>query len=258
MTYGDLAEFNVLDTRQYRADQAQGDGLDPPNKRNRDPRRTLTGERQQRWLFDGLKALNATWDILAQQVVFAQMDFDPRPDSKLYMDQWDGYEGQRDRMVGIIEALNRLRVRNPIVLTGDFHLNFANDVKNDFDAESSKTVGTEYVGTSITSDGEGSGATTFDFPDNPHIKSANDTRGYVRCTLTPDLWQAEYPAVSVKAPASPAATVATFFTEAGNPGAQLAGPVQTETTPELLPDTLRQRIEAQQRALVAPDQKPAS
>jgi phosphodiesterase/alkaline phosphatase D-like protein len=31
LTYGNLAEFNVLDTRQYRDDQAAGGGRDPPN-----------------------------------------------------------------------------------------------------------------------------------------------------------------------------------------------------------------------------------
>ena len=37
ITYGNLAEFSVLDTRQYRDDQAAGGGVDPliPNKRTR-------------------------------------------------------------------------------------------------------------------------------------------------------------------------------------------------------------------------------
>ena len=48
LAYGDLAEFSVLDTRQYRDDQAAGDGTDPPNAEQQDPGRTLTGEEQER------------------------------------------------------------------------------------------------------------------------------------------------------------------------------------------------------------------
>lgn len=157
------------------------------------------------------------------------------------MDQWDGYEGQRDRLIKFLDERN---VSNPMVLTGDIHLNFANDIKRNFDDENSPTVGTEYVGTSVTSDGEGSGATSPTFPDNPHIKFVNDTRGYVRCTLDPEQWQTEYRAVSVKAPASPATTIATFVTQDGQPGAQPTANIP-ETNPGQLPDIIRDRIETQ-------------
>ena len=224
--YGDLANFSVLDTRQYRTQQANGDGLAGPNKRTRNPRRTMTGDAQQRWLFDGLEQSGSTWNVLAQQVFFAQLDFNAAPEMELYnMDAWDGYEAQRDRIVRFLDERN---VSNPVVLTGDIHLNWANDIKRDFDNPDSKTVGTEYVGTSITSNGNGSGSASFAFPDNPHIKFVNDDRGYMLVTLTPDLWTTDFRVVkTVNNPApQPAVTLATFVTEAGNPGAQ-----NTTTTP---------------------------
>ncbi len=246
-TYGDLARFYVMDTRQYRDDQANGDGLDPPDKQTRNPRRTITGDAQERWLKDGLVASGATWDVLAQQVFFSKLDLRPGPGKLYNMDQWDGYEGQRDRLVEFFAQRN---VRNPVVLTGDIHTNWANDIKRNFDEPDSRTVGTEYVGTSITSQGNGSGATSTEFPDNPHIKFFNEDRGYLRCTLTPQEWTTEYRVVKVvnQPVFQPAVTLATFVTEAGNPGAQLDGEVAA-TTQAAAPDIEsieRNRIESQQ------------
>jgi PhoD-like phosphatase len=53
-------QFNVLDTRQYRDEQANDDGLDPPDEQTRNPKRTLTGEEQERWLFDSLDRSSST------------------------------------------------------------------------------------------------------------------------------------------------------------------------------------------------------
>ena len=80
LTFGNLAEFNVLDTRQYRSDQACGDGQDVGCAEALDPSRTITGAEQERWLFDGLGRSQARWNILAQQVFMAQRDFEPEAD----------------------------------------------------------------------------------------------------------------------------------------------------------------------------------
>ncbi|MGI8749044.1 MAG: alkaline phosphatase D family protein, partial [Thermoleophilaceae bacterium] len=66
--FGDLVSFNVLDTRQFRDDQAAGDGNKPPNPEQADPNRTLTGAQQERWLFNGLQRSRARWNVLAQQI----------------------------------------------------------------------------------------------------------------------------------------------------------------------------------------------
>ena len=44
-TFGRLAEVNVLDTRQYRSDQADGDLWKPDNPARNDPARTFAGRR---------------------------------------------------------------------------------------------------------------------------------------------------------------------------------------------------------------------
>ncbi len=54
--FGRLAEFFVLDTRQYRTDQPCGDGNKPPCAASFDPKATLLGDEQERWLLDGLAA----------------------------------------------------------------------------------------------------------------------------------------------------------------------------------------------------------
>lgn len=45
-------------------------------------------------------------------------------------------------------------VSNPIVVTGDWHSTFVNDTHADFDVTSSPVVATEFVGTSISSNGD--------------------------------------------------------------------------------------------------------
>ena len=75
LTFGNLAEFNVLDTRQYRSDQACGDGTRINCTEALDPSRTITGQKQEQWLFQGLAKSQARWNILAQQVFMAQRDF---------------------------------------------------------------------------------------------------------------------------------------------------------------------------------------
>jgi len=191
IAYGSLAEFNMLDTRQYRDDQASGDGRDLPNSEQQDPSRTITGEAQERWLLDGLAAAEATWNVLAQQVFFARRDFDTS-DGELYaMDSWDGYLGSRNRIMDSIEGRG---VRNPVVLTGDVHNNWACDLKADFYDQSSATLGVEFVGTSVTSGGDGADTSLSQKAvvlENPHIKFFNGQRGYVRCTLTPEEWRAD-------------------------------------------------------------------
>ena len=59
--------------------------------------------------------------------------------------------------------------------------------------------------------------------ENPHFKFFNAQRGYVRCTLTDQSWQADYRVLPyVTSPGGPVSTRASFVTEAGRPGLQPA------------------------------------
>ncbi len=70
------------------------------------------------------------------------------------MDAWDGYRASRAR---IQQGWLDRGVRNPVVLTGDVHRAWANDLKADYANPTSATIGTELVCTSIASGGNGSG-----------------------------------------------------------------------------------------------------
>lgn len=57
---------------------------------------------------------------------------------------------------------------------------------------------------------------------NPHIKFANYRRGYIRATVTPDLWTTDFRVVPyVTRPGAPVSTRATYVVENGRPGVQL-------------------------------------
>jgi alkaline phosphatase D len=68
------------------------------------------------------------------------------------MDQWPGYEADRRR---VLKHFLETKTTNPVVLTGDIHSNWANELIADFDQLDSRLVGTEFVGTSISSGGDG-------------------------------------------------------------------------------------------------------
>ena len=88
-------------------------------------------------------------------------------------------------------------------------------------------IATEFVGTSITSGGNGSqkGSDTDGvLRDNPFVKFYNAERGYVRCQITPDEWRSDFRVVDdVTKPKSICKTRASFVVEAGRAGAERAG-----------------------------------
>jgi alkaline phosphatase D len=222
LSYGNLVDFNVLDTRQYRDDQANGDGWKNPTPESTDPTRTLLGEQQERWLLDGLAATQAKWKVLAQQVFFARRDRSFDSEEEYYsMDSWDGYPGARQRILDFLEEKN---ISNTVILTGDVHTNWANEVKADFDDATSKNVAVEFVGTSITSNGDGSDVnseTEQVLQENPHIKFFNNQRGYVRCKLTQQKWQSDFMVVPyVSRPGAPIETRTSFIVEDGTSSLQ--------------------------------------
>ena len=223
MSFGRLAHFAVLDTRQYRTDQPCGDRTKPPCGEMADSRATLLGERQREWLFAGLSRSRAAWNVLPQQIMMARVDRVPGEGVAYSMDQWSGYDAPRDRL---LRFLGESRVRNPVVLTGDIHSNWVNDLLADFDDPASRVVATEFVGTSISSGGDGGPNKEYAegvMRDNPFVKLQNAQRGYVSCELTPRLCTARYRVLdSVTRRGAPRETLAEFVVEDGRPGAQRA------------------------------------
>lgn len=224
LTFGDLAQFNILDTRQYRTDQPCDDGLKALCDAALDPKATMTGVRQEAWLLRGLDKSPARWNVIAQQTMLAQFDFDARPGEQLFnVDQWDGYVAARKRLLNFLE---QRQPSNPVVITGDIHSSWVHDLKTDFNNPLSATVGTEFVGTSITSEFPANfiPAVQAALSDNPHTKFFDGAyRGYVRCLLTRELWQSDYRAVSsILDENATIETLASFVVENGQAGAKRA------------------------------------
>jgi alkaline phosphatase D len=221
LPFGDLAEFSVLDARQYRTDQPCGDGNKPQCPEALAEEATLLGKDQERWLLDGLGRSRSRWNIIAQQVLMAKVDRGVGADQAFSMDQWSGYEAARNR---VLRFLHERKPSNPIVLTGDIHSNWVADLKLDFANEKSPLVGTEFVGTSISSGGDGADsmpAVQAYLPKNPHVRFYNNQRGYVRCQVTPERWQADYRIVPfVTKPGAEVKTRASLVVENGRPGAK--------------------------------------
>jgi alkaline phosphatase D len=219
LVFGDLADINVLDTRQHRSDQPCNDGWKICAEA-KDPKSTMLGEAQEAWLYDGFRATKSRWNVLAQQVPMMRLDRIPGPEkTETHMDKWDGAEAARDRL---FKALGEANIANTVVLTGDVHHNRAADLKLDFDDPASKNVGVEFVATSISSNGDGRDKPpTHDryLQANPHFRFFNDQRGYVRHEVTKDRWKADFQVLDkVSAKDRPVTTRVSLITEAGKPG----------------------------------------
>jgi alkaline phosphatase D len=222
-SWGRLADFSVLDTRQYRSDQPCGDRNTAPCKESLSESQTMLGIEQEAWLNERLSKSPATWNILAQQVMMARADRKSGPEIAYSMDQWPGYEVPRRRLM---QTLHDQKVANPIVLTGDIHTNWANELKIDFDDAKSPTVACEFVCTSMSSGGDGSqkrSASDEMLSENPFVKFYNSERGYVRCEVTADQWRSDYQIVPyVSRKGAPLITRASFVVESGKPGIEPA------------------------------------
>jgi alkaline phosphatase D len=109
---------------------------------------------------------------------------------------------------------------NPVVITGDIHSFWANDLKVDFDDAKSPVIASELVGTSITSYGPPYDVFSSFLPQNPHIKFFDSRkRGYVSVDVTRERMQARYQTVSdITDPNATLSTLASFVVEDGKPG----------------------------------------
>lgn len=223
--FGDLLDFNVLDTRLYRSDQACDDVFNKVDCAERfEEDRTILGDAQEEWLLDNLAATETTWNVLANQLPFAKMDFKQGPEEGFRTEQWDGYVPEQK----LVKTAFEEDANNPVVITGDFHSHWANNLVSAKDG-SSEPVGAEFVGTSISSGGNGTDMDDFGryvVTENDNVEYYNNQRGYVRCTVTPDRWTTEFRVLEyVDEPGAPIRTDATVELTAGQPGIPDENPI---------------------------------
>lgn len=195
LDWGRLAQFQILDDRQYRGLPAcQPPGLAEAHKKYRslvdacpeltDPRRTMLGAVQERWLDERLGSSRAQWNVLAQQTLMhQQMRIDeahPERGQQVPADTWSGFPVARDK---IFRRWVEARTSNPMALGGDIHAFAAADIRDPARPDG-PPIAAEFVGGSITS-----------LMHDPSLKglakangigfTENEVRGYGRVDLTP-------------------------------------------------------------------------
>ena len=229
--WGRLATFHVIDTRQYRDDQimqctqVQRDPLSGYCPEALNPARTILGAEQRDWLLKGLAEAPADgWNVLANQVGFAPQDEIVGADQRrrFFLDPWDGYVMDRQQ---ILDLLKSKGLGNLVVITGDKHQNSVRNVPQDYRDIGGPAAATEFVGTSISSEGDVRNSATSHGGDasNPHILFEDWSRGYVRAIVEPTRWTTEFRAVStVTAEQATASTIGTWMVDHGKPGAYRA------------------------------------
>jgi alkaline phosphatase D len=228
MKFGDVLAMHVLDTRQYRSARAPAacaaaDRIDGYCPAALDPARTIEGAAQQAWLLDGLGSSTASWNVLANQVPFAPNDTNADPLVRsLGGEKWDGYPLDRQKLLEFIAQRNLV---NTVVITGDVHQNFVRNVPPDYVRLDAQPVATEFIGTSISTGGDRAVTTVFGGnANNPHLRFQDNHHGYVRCSVSPDRWRADYRVIPsvVQVDDGGIGTVASFVVEKGRAGAILA------------------------------------
>jgi len=227
--FSGLARFHVLDGRQYRDHQACpriGRGgsnvvADAKCPSRLEAGRSLLGRAQERWLYDGLAASTARWNIVAQPVLMAQAARKPGPERPFWTDGWDGYPAARARL---LQAIAERKPANPLVIGGDIHFNCVADLKVDFDDPQGHAVATEFCTTSITSQGPAQARMDAMLAENPHVRFVSgEKRGYIVMTLSDKRCHAQLRVIDdEKEVATPLSTQAVFIVENGRAGVQAA------------------------------------
>lgn len=160
LDWGTLAQFQIIDDRQYRGPRAcQPPELAAAHKPYLskvplqcddlfDASRTMLGKAQERWLDERLADSRAQWNILAQQTLMHQSaEPNETGEMRYSADNWSGYPAARDR---IFRRWVEAGTSNPIALGGDIHAFAAADIR-DPDKPDAMPIGSEFVGGSITS-----------------------------------------------------------------------------------------------------------
>jgi len=227
--WGTLARIHTLDDRQYRDVQAcPRPGRNGSNTVKLkdcpellDPKRSLLGADQERWLAQGWDSARA-WNLLAQQTLMSRFAWsDPAEGGTYWTDGWDGYAASRNRLLG---SVAERQLPGVVVFGGDVHANYVADLQADYDDAKAPVIATEFCGTSISSNGLAQSRVDAARPFNPHVRySRSDQRGYVGFTLGAKRLDASLWVVQDPRDAASSVNIATrFAVELGRPGAQPA------------------------------------
>lgn len=221
LRFGRLAEFSMLDGRQYRSPEIASCAGDCPERWA--PDRPYLGAAQEQWLFDGLARSTTTWNVIGNQQVTFDADTREGSGEQYATANWMGYAAARQELYESMRGVD-----NVVVITGDAHKNAGADLHLDFQDPDSPIVAAELLGTSISTGGDGEEINERGriwLAENPHIKFTNNQRGYQRVRLSPGSFEVDFRTVPyVSRPGAPLVDRATVTVEAGRPGiAEVSG-----------------------------------
>jgi alkaline phosphatase D len=151
----------------------------------------ILGADQHAWLEQGLGA-GSRWNLLAQQVMVMPFAYPAaRGGGRTNTDSWSGYPASRNRLV---EAIQARKLTNVVIATGDVHKHHAGVLPARDNAWEGPAAATEFVTSSISSDGDGS-ALPADWQgvpaENPHCPLIDGRRGYQVFDIGRDLWRTD-------------------------------------------------------------------
>ena len=220
ISYGDLADIYMIDTRLYDRDEQSLPG------QYTNPERTLIGEEQMTWLQTEMINSTAQYQVVGQQVVMGPWvipNYVTQEFLALNNDAWDGYAAERTRLYDFVLEAN---IENLVVLTGDVHTGWAMDLPYDIfnynGNNGAGSVGVEFVCNSVTSN-----SLPVPFPLGealipvllPWVKYVELTiKGYVVLDLSAEKAQGDfYTLGSITQPTSNETWASGWFARDGNP-----------------------------------------
>lgn len=137
LRYGTLVDLFLLDTRIWGRDIQLPEG-DP---KIADATRQILGADQETWLAEQLRTSTARWKLVGQQVMMMSVP------SWFRDDGWDEYPAARGRFY---DVLDREKVADVVVLSGDVHSSWAAELSRD---EGSPPLAVELITPAVSSPG---------------------------------------------------------------------------------------------------------
>ncbi|AXK36106.1 metallophosphatase [Streptomyces armeniacus] len=205
--WGSLLELTVLDLRSYRSAQNLPDG-------------TILGAEQKDWLRRNVRHAADAWHVWANSIMLSQLRGSPGG-PYMFTDQWDGFLAERKE---VLEHVHASGLEDLVVVTGDWHSAFVDDIRTDYDDAGSPLVGTEFTAHSVTSAAYAPEWNESNGPlmgaANPHLKYFEGNRyGYDVYELTPERLTARMRVIADRRdPRSPVTTLTSFHVDRGRTG----------------------------------------
>ncbi|MFD5344536.1 alkaline phosphatase D family protein [Streptomyces anulatus] len=205
--WGDLLELSVLDLRSYRSAQNLPGG-------------TILGTDQKAWLKQNVDRAPDAWHVWANSIMLSQLRGRPGG-GYMFTDQWDGFLAERKE---VLDHVHKSGLEDLVVITGDWHSAFVDDIRTDFDDTASPVVGTEFTAHSVTSGAYSAEWNAANGPlmgkANPHLKYFEGNRyGYDVYEVTPERFTTHMRVIEDRRdPHSPVSTLTTFHVDRGAVG----------------------------------------